>query len=159
MATGLIFAAIIAVIAVAYFFGKISSVLAFWLAYILTRPVGASLGDLFSQPPKYGGLGFGTTVTSFIFLAGIAALVVYITFTRRGEEGADVGSDVGFAPSIPIAAGIAKGPPGSRDVGSSVLSRTRMKMLAALMILFAGWCLLVMFFGDFILYIRADDPG
>src|SRR5882724_10728057 len=57
--TGLIFAAIIGVIAGAYFFGVIDSVLAFWLAYILTRPVGASLGDLFSQPPRYGGLGSG----------------------------------------------------------------------------------------------------
>jgi len=44
-------------------------------------------------------------VTSFIFLAGIAALVGYISFTRRGAEGADGESDVGFAPSIPVPAG------------------------------------------------------
>jgi uncharacterized membrane-anchored protein len=103
--TGLIFAAIIAVVAGGYFFAILSPVLAFWLAYIFTRPVGASLGDLFSQPPRYGGLGFGTTVTSFIFLAGIAGLVVYITISRRGEEATDVEYDVGFAPSIPIPAG------------------------------------------------------
>jgi len=91
VATGLIFSAIIAVIAGAYFFGKISPVLAFWLAYILTRPVGASLGDLFLTTPKYGGLGFGTTVTSFIFLGGIAALVAYVTLARRGDEAAERG--------------------------------------------------------------------
>ncbi len=104
LSTGLIFSAIIAAIAGAYFFGIINSVLAFWLAYILTRPVGASLGDLFSQPPRYGGLGFGTTVTSFMFMAGIAALVLYITFSRRGEEDDDADGDVGFAPSIPVPA-------------------------------------------------------
>ena len=86
LATGLIFAAIIAVIAAAYCFGKLGAVLAFWLAYILTRPVGASLGDLFSQSSNHGGLGFGTTATSFIFLGGIAALIVYMTISHDGEE-------------------------------------------------------------------------
>ncbi len=46
----------------------INSVLAFWIAYILTRPLGASIGDLMSQSKADGGLGLGTTATSFIFL-------------------------------------------------------------------------------------------
>ena len=61
-------------------------ILAFWLAYILTRPLGASLGDLFSQPAQYGGIGFGPTITSFIFLALIAATVVYMTITHDGDD-------------------------------------------------------------------------
>lgn len=86
LATGLIFAAIIAVIAAGYFAGRINGILAFWLAYILTRPVGASLGDLFSQPLADGGLGFGATVTSVVFLAAIAGVIVYMTIRREGLE-------------------------------------------------------------------------
>ena len=77
--TAVIFAAIIGVIAFAYFALNMNGILAFWLAYILTRPLGASIGDLFSQPLEYGGLGFGATVTSFLFLGCIVAVVVYMT--------------------------------------------------------------------------------
>lgn len=84
--TGGIFAAVITVIALAYFVLKINGILAFWLAYVLTRPLGASIGDLFSQPTECGGLGFGTTITSFIFLGCIATVVIYMTLTREGEE-------------------------------------------------------------------------
>ena len=61
-----------------------NAVLAFWLADILTRPLGASIGDFMSQHShKYGGLGLGTTGTSYIFLACILALVAWLTITRR----------------------------------------------------------------------------
>ena len=86
LVTGLIFAAIIAAIAFAYFVFKIDGILAFWLAYILTRPLGASFGDLLSQPTEYGGFGLGTVVTSWLFLGTIAAIIVYMTLTREGEE-------------------------------------------------------------------------
>ena len=62
-----------------------NAVLAFWLAYILTRPLGASIGDFLSQAQTDGGLGLGTTVTSFIFLGAILVLVIYLTFTRKDE--------------------------------------------------------------------------
>jgi uncharacterized membrane-anchored protein len=55
-----------------------------WLAYILTRPLGASIGDEMSQSShRYGGLGLGTTGTSYIFLGCILALVTYLSVTRR----------------------------------------------------------------------------
>ncbi|CUX57248.1 hypothetical protein G3A56_21780 [Rhizobium oryzihabitans] len=79
LTTGILFGAVIAAIAAAYYFLKMDAILAFWLAYIFTRPLGASFGDLLSQPVDYGGLGFGTIVTSFIFLAVIIALVCYLT--------------------------------------------------------------------------------
>ncbi len=85
LTTGLIFAGVIAVITLAYALGM-NSILSFWLAYIFTRPLGASLGDLLSQPVDYGGLGFGTIATSLIFLGAIAAIIVYMTITRHGEE-------------------------------------------------------------------------
>lgn len=53
----------------------LNAILAFWIAYILTRPLGASLGDLLTQSPGYGGLGLGAKLTSAVFLAIIVALV------------------------------------------------------------------------------------
>ena len=61
----------------------LNAVLAFWLAYILTRPLGASIGDWLSQPPHNGGLGLGATNTSYVFLACILALVSWLTVTKR----------------------------------------------------------------------------
>ena len=78
-----IFAAAIAVVALAHFRFKLNAILAFWIAYILTRPLGASIGDYLSQPTAEGGLGLGTIVTSLIFLSAILSLVVYLTISRR----------------------------------------------------------------------------
>ncbi len=70
----LVFGALIALAVAAFYFG-VNAVLTFWIAYILTRPLGASLGDLLSQAQTYGGLGFGAALTSGIFLTVIVALV------------------------------------------------------------------------------------
>ncbi|WP_421915452.1 hypothetical protein [Mesorhizobium sp.] len=86
LTTGLLFGGVIALIAFAYYALKINGVLAFWLAYILTRPLGASFGDLLSQPAEYGGLGLGTTFTSLVFLGCILALVLYMTMKKDDEE-------------------------------------------------------------------------
>ena len=81
-----IFAGMIAVVAFGHYVLKLNPVLTFWLAYILTRPLGASIGDEMSQNShKYGGLGLGTTGTSYIFLAGIFALVTYLQVTKRDQ--------------------------------------------------------------------------
>jgi uncharacterized membrane-anchored protein len=77
-----LFAGAIAVVAVLHFVFRINAILSFWIAYILTRPLGASIGDYMSQAKADGGLGLGTTVTSFIFLGVILALVVYLARTR-----------------------------------------------------------------------------
>ena len=75
----IIFSLLIGLTGLAYRLG-LNAVLAFWVAYILTRPLGASLGDFLSQSPEYGGLGFGTIDTSAIFLAVIVGIVVFMTF-------------------------------------------------------------------------------
>ena len=80
--TGIIVSGVVAAMAVAWRMG-LDSVLAFWIIYILTRPLGASLGDFLSQSQKHGGLGWGTTVTSVIFLGAIFTVVVYLTVTKR----------------------------------------------------------------------------
>jgi uncharacterized membrane-anchored protein len=78
-----IFAGAIAIVTVAHFRFKLNAILAFWIAYILTRPLGASIGDYLSQPVEETGLGLGTILTSVIFLATILALVVYLTISKR----------------------------------------------------------------------------
>lgn len=95
LTTGLLFLGVIAAIAFAYYVLRIDAVLAFWLAYIFTRPLGASFGDLLSQPIEYGGLGLGTIVTSLLFLACIVAIVFYmtVTFQDGGPETGEL-SDV-----------------------------------------------------------------
>jgi len=91
-----IFAGLITIVTIAHFAVKgilaaehrhqsTNAVLAFWLAYIFTRPLGASIGDYLSQAHADGGLGLGTTATSALFLITILGLVVYLTFTRKDE--------------------------------------------------------------------------
>ncbi len=74
--------ALIAAVYAIYVLGG-NPVLTFWIAYILTRPLGASLGDLLSQSPKYGGVGVGAQNTSLVFLAVILALVIWTTIAEK----------------------------------------------------------------------------
>ena len=83
---GITYTALIAAIAFSYYVLKMNGILAFWLAYIFTRPMGASFGDLLSQPTPDGGLGFGTVGTSLLFLSAIAGTVIYMTLSRDGDE-------------------------------------------------------------------------
>ncbi|AEV74874.1 uncharacterized membrane-anchored protein [Mycolicibacterium rhodesiae NBB3] len=74
-------AALIVAVVIGWRLGA-NPVLSFWLAYVLTRPLGANLGDWLAFPPEQQGLGLGTALTSVIFLAAILATVVYLTITR-----------------------------------------------------------------------------
>lgn len=91
-----LFAGLIAVVAIAHAVARsiasashhrrsANAVLAFWMAYILTRPLGASIGDYLAQDKSDGGLGLGTTLTSAIFLSAILALVAYLALTRKDQ--------------------------------------------------------------------------
>jgi uncharacterized membrane-anchored protein len=81
-----IFGAGIAAVGIAHYALRMNAILSFWLAYVLTRPLGASIGDELSQSShRYGGLGLGTTGTSYIFLGCILALVGYLTLTKRDQ--------------------------------------------------------------------------
>lgn len=83
--SALIFGGIIALVALAHSALRLNAVLAFWIAYILTRPLGASIGDFLSQPKDAGGLELGTLTTSAIFLVLIAAVIIYLTATHRDQ--------------------------------------------------------------------------
>ncbi|HWI96706.1 MAG TPA: hypothetical protein VNS60_11625 [Solirubrobacterales bacterium] len=78
-----IFAGAIVIVAVLHFGLKLNAILSFWLAYILTRPLGASIGDYLASPTSEGGLGLGTNLTSVIFLSTILALVVFLAISKR----------------------------------------------------------------------------
>lgn len=81
----IIFGMMIAVVTMAYLFGG-NAVLCFWLAYILTRPLGASLGDLLSQSREYGGVGLGSVYTSIGFLTLIVILVAFLSLDQRQAQ-------------------------------------------------------------------------
>ncbi|MFE7031306.1 hypothetical protein ACFU9Y_13435 [Streptomyces sp. NPDC057621] len=78
-----LFALAIGAVAVAHLMLGLNAVWSFWIAYILTRPLGASIGDYLSQPTGDGGVGLGTVVTSVLFLAVILGLVVHLAVTRK----------------------------------------------------------------------------
>lgn len=83
--SALLFAVLIAAVAVSHRVFRANAILTFWIAYVLTRPLGASLGDGFSQAEVDGGLGLGTTLTSVLFLLTILAVVAYLSVTKRDQ--------------------------------------------------------------------------
>lgn len=81
--SALIFGALIASVSVAHLRLRLNGVLTFWIAYVLTRPLGASIGDLLSQARDVGGLGLGTVGTSALFLTTILGLVIFLAITKK----------------------------------------------------------------------------
>ena len=90
LSTGVLFGMIIASLAAGYAWLGLDPILGFWLAYIFTRPLGASLGDLLSQPAEYGGMGLGTIITSALFLSVIVAIVGYMSLPQSRQDAGDV---------------------------------------------------------------------
>ncbi|WP_201451764.1 COG4705 family protein [Rhodovarius lipocyclicus] len=84
--SAVMFGALIAAVTLAHYGFRAGAVLCFWIAYVLTRPFGASLGDLLSQAPADGGFGLGTVGTSAVFLTVIGALVFRMVRTARLAE-------------------------------------------------------------------------
>ncbi|WP_338513504.1 hypothetical protein VRC24_17735 [Pseudomonas poae] len=79
----------IAVVVLLHYTTRISSVLLFWLAFVLTRPFGATLGDVLTKPSAKGGLDFGTVGSSIVLLCILLALVAIATYyTRKPKENA-----------------------------------------------------------------------
>lgn len=86
LVSAILFAAVIGAVTIAFFVFRANAVMCFWIAYILTRPLGASLGDLTSQATVDGGLGWGATITSAVFAVVIVGLVVYLTRTLARQR-------------------------------------------------------------------------
>ncbi|MFF4805527.1 hypothetical protein ACFY1U_45305 [Streptomyces sp. NPDC001351] len=81
--SAVLFGLAIAAVGLAHFQLGLDAVWSFWIAYVLTRPLGASLGDYLSRPNGDGGMGLGAVVTSTLFLTVILGLVAYLAVTRR----------------------------------------------------------------------------
>ena len=73
----LLIGSLLAVVVLAYYFTSLSRVLLFWVAFVLTRPFGATFGDLLTKPVAKNGLGFGTQGSSLILLVMLVGLIVY----------------------------------------------------------------------------------
>lgn len=89
--SGLVFASVIGFVAFAFYFFKLNSIWSFWIAYILTRPLGASVGDLLIQPVNASGIGYGSQggfglglgTVNFIFFIGIVFTVTVMEIRKR----------------------------------------------------------------------------
>lgn len=81
----LLIGCLLAVITGLYFYTRTNRVLLFWLAFVLTRPFGATFGDLLTKVPAKGGLGFGTIGSSLILGLILIAVVTYTTVRERRE--------------------------------------------------------------------------
>jgi len=77
----------IALTVVGYYFTKISRTALFWAAFVLTRPFGATMGDLLTKPPEKGGLGFGTIGSTAVLMAILIALI-FFTSRRKNTPAA-----------------------------------------------------------------------
>lgn len=84
--SGLLFAGLFALPAIAYWRSGLNEIGAFWLAYILTRPLGASFADWIGRAPDLGGVGFGTGRISLVLAILIAGFVVYLTYSSQGRK-------------------------------------------------------------------------
>ena len=99
-----LFGGLIAAITFAHYRFRLNAVLAFWLAYILTRPLGASIGDYMSQAKADGGLGLGTTATSLIFLSSILGMVIFLTITKKDQPTASAPPPDHVPPGVSVPA-------------------------------------------------------
>lgn len=83
LTSAVLFGGMIGLVALAYYKFNLNGVAAFWIAYVLTRPLGASIGDFLSQSNSAGGLGLGTVGTSLLFLTAIFVTVAYLAVTKK----------------------------------------------------------------------------
>lgn len=86
LTSGILFAILFVIPGIGYRFLGLNDIFAFWFAYIMTRPLGASFADWFDKPAAVGGLGYGTPLISLILTAFIIIFVAYITTTKIDVE-------------------------------------------------------------------------
>jgi uncharacterized membrane-anchored protein len=82
LASGILFSVAILIPLLAWWRLGLNEVVAFWIAYVLTRPLGASFADYISKPPSISGIGFGDGPTTVVFAVAVAVLVLYLAIVR-----------------------------------------------------------------------------
>ncbi len=82
----ILISSLLAIVVILHYFTKASSIVLFWIAFVLTRPFGATFGDLLTKTTEKGGLGFGTQGSSLILFGMLVALLVYATIKHIVEK-------------------------------------------------------------------------
>ena len=82
LASGILFSVVILIPALAWWKFGLNAVAAFWMAYVVTRPLGASFADYISKPPQISGIGFGDGPTAAVFALAVVVLVAYLAIVR-----------------------------------------------------------------------------
>jgi uncharacterized membrane-anchored protein len=100
--SALVFAAVIAIPAVGYWRFNWNPILAFWFAYVATRPLGASLADWMGKPSSVTGLGWGDGRVALVLVAMIFCFVAYLAITRRDVQHAGIAHDEGQAARLRV---------------------------------------------------------
>ncbi len=90
LSAGLLFTAVFALPAIAYRFFNANAIFAFWFAYVMTRPLGASFADWMGKPLHQGGLGYGDGPVTFVLTALIVVLVAYLSISGKDREAASL---------------------------------------------------------------------
>jgi uncharacterized membrane-anchored protein len=80
-----LFAGLLAVVAAAHFFTRLPGAVLFWAAYVLTRPLGATLGDTLTKSQREGGLALGRFTSSLVIVVGMIAVVAFMSWRGRAE--------------------------------------------------------------------------
>ncbi len=93
LASTVLFGVVILVPAVAWWRFDLNSVAAFWMAYVVTRPLGASIADYISKPKKMSGLGFGDGPTALMFTVAVVVFVSYLALARPDIQEPSDGAD------------------------------------------------------------------
>jgi len=81
--SAILISSVLVLVILAHYYSKISTVFLFWVAFILTRPFGATFGDLLTKLPENGGLGFGTKGSSLVFVTMLIILIVYDILKKK----------------------------------------------------------------------------
>jgi uncharacterized membrane-anchored protein len=113
----LLVSGLLLLIVMAKYYSRVSNTLLFWLAFVLTRPLGATTGDFFSKPRAKGGLGYGTIGASLILASVLVALIVYQLWQQRTRTAS--AEDVAPAPPLAVGASL----PRRADLGQVRLIR------------------------------------
>ncbi|MGC8483564.1 MAG: hypothetical protein ACP5OE_07975 [Thermodesulfobium sp.] len=83
----MLFAVIFSIPIIAYFMFDLNEIAAFWIAYIMTRPLGASFADWADKPTKFGGLGFGSFTVSLVLTAAILMVMIFLIVYKIDDPG------------------------------------------------------------------------
>jgi uncharacterized membrane-anchored protein len=90
--SGIFFFGLFLLPAIGFWYFGLNEILAFWTAYIITRPLGASFADWFAKPKSINGLGYGDGIVSLILAVLIIVLVIYMSLNKKEEKKEDPGS-------------------------------------------------------------------